>query len=92
MQNNIFIQLYAEFLNQSNQVLNGQCPNSMMAVDIIKKSVLVVGREYLVAVPDAIEEVVDSIDIDLGGIWEGTHREDQFLLEAGWSFSREKLW
>ena len=55
----------------------------MVTVDIVQKSVLIVGREYLVAVADAIEEVVDTIDVDLCGVGEGTHREDQFLLEAG---------
>ena len=63
----------------------------MMTVDIVEKSVLIVGREYLVAVPDAIEEVVDTINIDLGGVGEGTHREDQFLLEASWGFSGEAV-
>ena len=61
----------------------------MVTVDIVEKSVLIVGREYLVAVADAIEEVVDTINVDLCGVGEGTHREDQFLLEAGWSFSGE---
>ena len=63
----------------------------MVTVDFVEKSVLIVGREYLVAVTDAIEEVVDTINVDLCGVGEGTHREDQFLLEAGWSFSGEAV-
>mmetsp|Transcript_16135 Transcript_16135/g.26872 ORF Transcript_16135/g.26872 Transcript_16135/m.26872 type:complete len:157 (-) Transcript_16135:137-607(-) len=74
---------------QPNQFLNGERPNGMMPVDVVEKSVLIVSRENFVAVTDAIEEMVDTINVDLGGIREGTNREDEFLLEAGWSFPRE---